>query len=57
MITKYKRVAINRDAQLHDKLFVKYDDVERLLESVLEAAVKAGADADKMMELVNSDNT
>jgi len=56
MITKYKRVAINKDAQLHDKLFVKYDDVERLLESVLKAAVVAGADADKIMELVN-DNT
>ncbi len=53
MITKYKRVAINKDAQLHDKLFVKYDDVERLLLMVLKAAVEAGADEEKLEELVN----
>ena len=53
MITKYKRVAINKDAQLHDKLFVKYDDVERLLIKVLKAAVEAGADADKLKGIVD----
>ena len=53
MITKYKRVAINRDAQLHDKLFVVYDDVEQLLVSILGAAVEAGADMDKLKELVD----
>ena len=53
MITKYKRTAINRDAQLHDKLFVVYDDVETLIMDILNAAVEAGADADKLKELVN----
>ena len=56
MITKYKRVAINKDAQLHDKLFVKYDDVERLLMNILDAAVKSGADGDKLKELVNDNS-
>ncbi len=53
MIKKYKRVAINKDAQLHDKLFVVYDDVEKLLIAILNAAVEAGADGDKLKELVN----
>ena len=53
MITKYKLRSINRKPELHDKEFVVHDDVEKLLESFVVAAVKAGADVDKIMELVN----
>jgi len=53
MINKYKRKQINKNAQLHDKEFVVYDDVEQLLTDILNAAVKAGADADKLKELVD----
>ena len=52
---KYTRkdIAINRDAQLHDKLFVVYDDVETLIMDILNAAVEAGADEDRLMEMFN----
>jgi len=50
---KYKLRSINQKPELHDKLFVVYDDVEELLIRVMEAIVEAGADADKIMELVN----
>ena len=53
MIKKYTRRNINKQARLHDKEFVVYDDVEQLLMSILNAAVEAGADADKLKELVN----
>ena len=53
MITKYKLKSINRKPELYDKLFVVYDDVDKLLESFVIAAIKAGADAEKIMELVN----
>lgn len=53
MIIKYKLRSINQKPELHDKLFVLHDDVERLLESFVIAAIKAGADANKIMELVN----
>ena len=53
MIKKYTRRNINQQARLHDKEFVVYDDVEQLLMNILNAAVEAGADADKLKELVN----
>jgi len=53
MIKKYNRRLINQKATLHDKEFCVYDDVEQLLTDILNAAVKSGADADKLKELVN----
>ena len=53
MIKKYTRRLINQKATLHDKEFCVYDDVEQLLTSVLNAAVEAGADMDKLKELVD----
>ena len=53
MIQKYSRKQINIKATLHDLEFVAYDDVERLLTDILNAAVEAGADADKLKELVD----
>lgn len=53
MIKKYNRRLINQKATLHDKEFVVYDDVEQLLTDILNAAVEAGADADKLKELVD----
>lgn len=53
MIKKYTRRLINQKATLHDKEFVIYDDVEEILTAVLNSAVAAGADADKLKELIN----
>ncbi len=53
MIKKYSRRLINQKATLHDKEFVVYEDVEKILMVILEAAVDAGADANKLKELVN----
>lgn len=53
MIKKYSRRLINQKATLHDKEFVIYDDVEFLLNKFIEAAVAAGANGDKLMELVD----
>ena len=53
MIKKYNRRLINQKATLHDKEFVVYDDVEQLLTDILNAAVEAGADMDKLKGLVN----
>lgn len=53
MIKKYTRRNINQQARLHDKEFCVYDDVEYILTIILNAAVEAGADADKLKELVN----
>jgi len=53
MIKKYSRRLINQKSTLHDKEFCAYEDVEELLMIILEAAVNAGADADKLKELVN----
>ena len=53
MIKKYTRRNINQQARLHDLEFVVYDDVEQLLTVILNAAVEAGADADKLKELVD----
>ena len=52
-IKKYSRKQINLKATLHHKEFVVYDDVAELLTKILNAAVEAGADADKIKELVN----
>ncbi len=53
MIKKYNRRLINQKATLHDLEFVAYQDVEQLLTDILNAAVEAGADADKLRELVD----
>ena len=47
---KYKRRTINQKAELHDKEFVVYEDIIPLIEMLTNAAVKAGADKDKLME-------
>ena len=53
MIKKYTRRLINQKATLHDLEFVIYDEIEALLTSILNAAVEAGADADKLKEIVD----
>ncbi len=52
MIKKYTRRQVNMKATLHHKEFVVYDDVAELLTNILNAAVEAGADEDKIKELV-----
>jgi len=53
MINKYTRKLINQKAALHNKEFCAYDDVEQLLTDILNAAVEAGADMDRLKELVD----
>ena len=53
MIKKYNRRLINQKAALHDKEFVIYDDVEHILTVILNAAVEAGADMEKLKGLVD----
>jgi len=53
MIKKYTIRNINKNDTLHDKEFCVYDDIEPLIMSILNAAVEAGADADKLKGLVN----
>ena len=54
MIKKYTRRNINQRATLHDLEFVAYNDVEQLLMSILNAAVEAGANEDKLKELIDA---
>ena len=50
---KYTRKQINKNALLHNKEFVAVDDATELMDVIFNAAVEAGADADKLKELVN----
>lgn len=52
---KYKRRTINQKAQLHDKEFVVYEDVAELMSMIVKAAVKAGADEEKLMEFFSDE--
>ena len=54
MITKYTRKQINVKTILHNKEFVIYDDIETLLTDILNAAVDAGADMDKLKGLIDA---
>jgi hypothetical protein len=56
MITKYTIKQINQNATLHGIEFVTASDCEQVLQKFVEAAVKAGADLDKMMKWIESPN-
>jgi chromatin remodeling complex protein RSC6 len=49
MIKQYNRRDINKDAQLHDVIFVKMSDMVQLFENLTQMAIDAGADPDKMV--------
>lgn len=52
MIKKYKLRDLNRAPELHKEEFVLASDATQMLEKFIEAAVAAGADPDKMMQIV-----
>jgi len=52
---KYKRRTINQKAELHDKEFVTTSDATELMESIFNAAIKAGADEVKLMEFLKDE--
>jgi len=52
---KYKRRTINQSPELHDKYFVVYEDIIPLIEMLTKAAIKAGADKDKLEEFFNDE--
>jgi len=52
---KYKRRTINQKAELHDKEFVVYEDVEMIVTSLIKMAIKFGADKKKIEEFFNND--
>jgi len=55
MITKYSRKQINLKATLHNKEFALVDEVEQLIMQVLNDAVTAGAEPDKLMEIIDNE--
>lgn len=55
MIRQYKIRDINKSPQLHKEVFVLSSDAMQMLEKFIKAAVAAGADEGKLMEIVNND--
>lgn len=55
MIKQYKLRDINRNDTLHKEIFVKRDDCFELLEIIINSAVEAGADKDKLLEVTKSE--
>jgi len=51
-MNKYTRRTINQKAYLHDKEYVTAEDALEALMLLAHAAVEAGADKDKMKELM-----
>lgn len=47
---KYTRKQINLKPSLYDKEFVELDDCLRMMSELCDAAVKAGADENKLMK-------
>ena len=52
MIRQYKIRDINRNPELHKEVFILYADMKDLLNSFINAAVEAGADGARLMEIV-----
>ena len=55
MITQYKIRDINRNPNLHKEVFVKASECMEVLESFIDSAVNAGADKEKLMELISNE--
>lgn len=53
-MNKYSLKQINKNALLHDKVFMTTDDVAVFSVKILEAAVTAGADANKLVKILES---
>ena len=54
-MNKYNRKQINLKPALHNREYVTVEDAEAALMNLMKAAVKAGADEDKMMELMTDE--
>ena len=52
---KYTRTQINKKASLHDKEFITVDDALSLMDELCKAAVKAGADEVRLMEVFDNE--
>lgn len=48
MIKQYKLKELNKNPMMHNKVFCDAADVEELLHKFVQAALDAGADADKL---------
>lgn len=55
MLVKYKRKQINLRDHLRKQEFVLASDAEQAIISIIELSVKAGADQEKLMELISND--
>ena len=55
MIRQYKIRDINRNPELHKEVFILYADMKDLLNSFVNAAVEAGADGARLMEIVGDE--
>jgi hypothetical protein len=52
-IQQYKIRDINKNPELHKEVFVTYSDMKQLLNGLIDFAVKAGADENKLKLLVS----
>lgn len=50
---QYKIRDINKNPELHKEVFVLRDDAMEILNQFVEAAIKAGADSDKLMSMID----
>ena len=55
MIRQYKIRDINKSPELHKEVFILYADMKDLLNSFINAAVEAGADGARLMEIVSDE--
>lgn len=55
MLKQYKLREINKTPSLHKEVFVLASDAMQLFEKFIDAALKAGADKDKLMGVVKGD--
>lgn len=53
---QYKIRDINKNPELHKEVFVLRDDAMEILNKFVEAAIKAGADSDKLMGMIDGDD-
>ena len=55
-MNKYTRKQINLNAELHNKKFVVYEDLENDITDLVSMAIKCGADEDKLLEYFSDED-
>lgn len=55
MIQQYKLRDINKNDQLHKKVFVLHEDCMEILELVVKKAIEAGASEERLLEVFSDE--